>query len=749
MKLWLACVAATYVALLGLTDLVCAENLKVERLASFPSLIGTAPARPVFSPDSRRLAFLWNDEGMPFREVWVAPTDGGQAQRITTLNRTDESPENENTDTESLEFLRRAASRRMAGGVSEVVWTPDGKALIFAYQGHLFKGSAGGGSPTKLTREKSSRHSLSFSPDGKFLAFLQGGDLYLWNWENQEQVRATRVGVPPISNLPGASFHALEAGFVSYKWAPDSLHLALNFEDRRRVRKMLFPDYLSEETKVKTLRRDLPGENDLVRNIQVYSVSTGRLRKVELPDPTDRRFGSYGFSPDASLLLIDQFSEDGEHRWISTVETGTGVVKEIRHDYKARGGSTTSASSLWTSAWTSDGRNVLFLSDVEGWFHLYSMSSSGGQARRLTEGEWSIVGAGFEGAGLSVSPRTGEVFFLATKQSPYERRIYRISENGGTVSPVTRLAGTHRPFVSPDGRTVASIRSSDTAPPELYILNPETGTERRLTVSPSQEFDGIQWIEPRYVTFPSRVDGVTLHGRLLEPPNLDRSKRYPAILGPVYSNTVRNRWEGAFDSFQQYLALEEGFLVLQVDVRGSVGYGRQFRSELVERVGEIDIEDLHSGVEYLQSLPYVDAERVGIWGWSYGGLLSAMSLFKKPGVYAAGVAGAPATNVWHATTGEVDLFYPPQVRPELYLKGSAFQYAGGLRDPLMIIHGMQDTIVLFRDTVNLVEKLLLLGKDFELVVLPDSVHSARSKDYYATHVLKKVAGHMRRYLKGE
>jgi len=177
-----------------------------------------------------------------------------------------------------------------------------------------------------------------------------------------------------------------------------------------------------------------------------------------------------------------------------------------------------------------------------------------------------------------------------------------------------------------------------------------------------------------------------------------------------------------------------------------VGYGRKFREDFVHNVGEVDIEDLHSGVDYLMSLPYVDPERIGIWGWSYGGLLTAMSLFKKPGVYAAGVAGAPATNVWHATTGEVDLFDRPYVRPEAYRKGSPVEYAQNLQDPLMIIHGMMDSIVLFKDSVTLAEKLMLLGKDFDFVVLPSSVHDAMAKDYVAVHLLRKLVQHFDRHL---
>ncbi len=736
-------------ALLSVASLAAAQELTVQRLAALPSLIGTAPAKPAWSPDSSKLAFLWNDEAMPFRDAWVVAAAGGELQRITDMAETSHALGGPGPEPGSLEALQQEFAERSRRGVSEAVWTPDGQALVFAYDGHLFRVGADGGEVKRLTREAGGRHALAFSPDGSFLSFLQGGDLYLWHQKTRELVKATDVGVPPLGHLPGASFYAPDSAFMAYRWSPDSRHIALRYEDRRNVRKMLFPDYLGEETHIEILRRDLPGENDLVRTMVIYSLASGRTRTVDLPDPTDRRFGSFGFSPEGSRLLVDQFSEEGEDRWIYIVDAEEGSVRELRHDHKAKGGNTTSASSLWTSVWRSDGDAVVLISDIDGWFRLYSMPLAGGRAKKLTSGDWSVTGVASEGASLTVSSKTREVFFIASKKSPYERPVYRMSEAGGSVTQVTTLSGSHLPFVSPDGKRVATLRSSAVSPTELYIVSAlagRDGSERRVTHSPPEEFAKYSWVEPRYVTFKSRADGAMLHGRLLEPPNLDRSKRHAAVLGPVYSNTVRDRWSTSFDTFQQYLALERGYLVLLVDIRGSVGYGREFRSQFVENVGEIDIEDLHSGVEYLETLPYVDPDRVGIWGWSYGGLLAAMSVFKKPGVYQASVAGAPATNVWHATTGEVDLFFHPNARPDLYRKGSAFRYAENLQDPLMIIHGMQDTICLFRDSMHLAEKLMLLGKDFEIVPLPNSVHNARAKDYLATHVLRKIDQHFIRHL---
>ena len=193
--------------------------------------------------------------------------------------------------------------------------------------------------------------------------------------------------------------------------------------------------------------------------------------------------------------------------------------------------------------------------------------------------------------------------------------------------------------------------------------------------------------------------------------------------------------------------LQEGYILLNVDIHGSSGHGRAFRRALRQDFGGIDVEDLHSGVEFLRTLGFVDMDRIGIWGSSYGGLMTAMSLFKKPGVYKAGVAGAPATNVWHATTGEMRVMMRPQDFPALYKDASPFTHAAGLQDHLMIIHGMRDTIVLFKDSLTLVQRLILLGKDVDLVALPDAPHGWDTEGLPQTrYAFKKLVGHFDRYL---
>ncbi len=719
------------------------QELTIERITSFPRLTGTAPSRPAWSPDSSRVAFLWNDEGYPFRDVWTVSAAGGDPTRITNLKRV-APEEGQGPAEDSLAPLMRAFHERTRSGVSGVTWTPDG-ALVFSYEGQLFRVSAAGGEPKQLTRSRASRRELGFSPNARFLSWLQEGDLWLWDQKSDEQVQATKIGETPIGIVPGARYTRLDREFSSYKWSPDSRYLALHLDDRRNVRKEAIPNYIGEQTEMRYLRRDYPGDRDYVRQIQIYSVTSGRLRPVELEEKTVTTFNGYSWSNGSPRLLIDQISENAVHRWLWVVTPEDGAIKNIWHDERW----SRNTRGLGRSVWRSDGGAVFAVADLDGYHHLYSVSLSDGpdsKSTQLTRGEWGIVGAR-GGAYLEVNDDTKEVFFESTKENPYGRQIYRMSEKGGAITQVTSLPGLHRPALSPDGRKLSLLHTNDTTPTELYVVAAEGGTaEVRLTHSPPEEFDRYDWVTPKYVTFSSGTDGATIHGRLIEPPNLDRSKKYPAILGPVYSNTVRNQWRGMGATFQQYQAMN-GYLVLYVDIRGSNGYGRKFREDgLFLDYGGIDIEDLASGAEYLKSLPYVDPDRVGIWGWSYGGLMASMSLLTKPGVYAAGVAGAPATNVWHAGTGEAVNIRMPETHPEVYRNSSVVSYGEDLQDPLMFIHGLQDAVVLFKDSVTLAEKLMMLNKNFDFVILPSATHGFSQKDYVARFVYTKIDEFFERHL---
>jgi dipeptidyl-peptidase 4 len=711
-------------------------RLTVERIASLPSLIGTAPSAPTWSPDSTRIAFLWNDAGMPFRDVWIADANGAAPTRLTRFAEQQPVP----PDSQSLEGLIARQAARAQGGVSDVAWFPDGRSLVIAYQGDLHRVPVDGSAANRLTRTGGGKSQLAFSPNGHFISFLQRGDLWLWQVSTGALIRATQIGVPPIGTTPGGSFYGNDVELRSPVWSPDSTRIALTYEDRRSVRQVPFPNYIGAETTMNMARRGYPGDPGSPRAVAVYTVAEGIARFIDLPERSGRNVLGYEWSPDGKHLLVEQDSDDGEIRWLYAVSAAEGSIKELLRDRRER-----RMYSIFNSTWRGDGQAVLFIDDSSGRYRLASVPLAGGSPTMLTPATFDV--AGERGASsLTVVAKSGQVYFVSSQKNPYERQVYRMSDRGGAITQVTSLEGVHAPVVSPDGSRLAVLHSADVTPTELYVLEPGA-TERRVTRSPAKEFDQYTWTKPRYVTFKSRIDGFTLHGRLLVPPGLDPGKKYPVVIGSVYNNAARNEWRGLNQTLQQFMAREGQYINLQVDLRGSVGHGVAFREAFQGDWGGGDLEDLHSAVDYLKTLPYVDPDRIGIWGSSYGGMMVLFALFEKPGMFKAGVSGAPAIEVARFTSGDQHLSRRPNSHPEIFRKSTLLNYGEKLEDHLLIIHGMQDDIVPFKSTVMMAEKLMTLGKDFDLAIAPRSPHGWTRSEHYAVFMMRKLVQHFDRYLR--
>ncbi|MEO0653059.1 MAG: prolyl oligopeptidase family serine peptidase, partial [Planctomycetota bacterium] len=459
----------------------------------------------------------------------------------------------------------------------------------------------------------------------------------------------------------------------------------------------------------------------------------GDLDLLDLPDPTGVRVVGFDWAPDGRLL-VDRESDTAVERWLHVYDPPTRTLSEVYHDRREARIYTSVAS-----AWHPDGEHVLLLSDRADRYGLYLVGPDLAAPQRLTPPEFDVTGGPF------VCAASGAIYYQANQPSPYERHVYRLAPDGSAPVRITTLAGQHVPTPSPDFTRVALRHSADSRPPELLLATGDgAAPESRLTNSPPPAFAERAWARARYLSFPSRIDDYTLHARILEPPQLEPGRRYPVLFGPVYSNTVRNRWAGRWALLQQLL-VDRGYLVVQVDVRGSTGYGRAFREEFLLDFAGDDLEDLHSAVEHLRTLPHVDPSRIGIWGSSYGGTLTVYSLLKKPGLFQAGVACASAVDPHFFGSDDVAIVRRPEGHPETFERGAA-QYAPQLQDPLLLIHGMQDQVVPFKTVLDLSDALMRADKDFDFAFAPTATHSWARDPHHARHLYGKLIAFFDRHL---
>ncbi|MEP7382582.1 MAG: prolyl oligopeptidase family serine peptidase, partial [Gemmatimonadota bacterium] len=691
--------------------------LTIERLVALPSLTGTTPASPAWSPDSRYLAFRWNDRGMPARDLWIVDRGGTTPRRLT-------SPDGD-----------------AAPAVSGFAWFPDEPSIAFLRSGDVWRIGVDGTAARRLSEDGGDKSSLAVSPDGRWVSYLRDGDLWFLPREGGAATRATSIGVPPIGTVSLGTYfrNDVEIGDATwggdapaYAWSPDSRTIALHVVDRRGVRRTAIPYYLGDSAILNVLRRPFPGDSNEVRQLALYDVTLRRLSMLALPSPSTRRIANVAWSPRGELL-VDQESDDAIDRWLYLTGPG-GTLRLIWHDHR-----TSRIYNAIASTWHPDGRRVVITGDLDDRYRLYALTPGDSLPRPLTPATSDV-----DGAAIAV-PATRQLYYTSTDPDPANRQIWRLGASGAPVR-LTDRPGIHTPLPSPDGTSLAFLHTDDITPLELYLGSAATPrAAHRITTSPSADFAAQPWVRARYVTFPSRTAGVTLHARILEPPGLDSTQRYPVLFGPVYSNTVRNRWAGLYASVQQMLAIELGFIVVQVDVRGSTGYGRAFREQFLMDWGGGDLDDLEDAVNHMKALPYVDGDRIGIWGSSYGGTLTVYSLLKKPGLFRAGVAGAPATDPHYFGSDDVAIVRRPQTHPDAFLRG-ARQYAAQLQDHLLIIHGMEDDVVPFQTTVALAEELMRQGKDFDVAFAPAATHGWTQRPYYARYLLQRLVDHFVRYL---
>jgi dipeptidyl-peptidase 4 len=706
---WSGLIALATTSVVPVAAATSAAPLTLEVLYNTPSIIGTSPENYAWSADGKELAFLWDEKGRGIRDVWIYSPQTHQKRQVS-FNGKDAPPS-------SLD----------GGGVSQIVWLPAGKGLLYTLGGKLFA-IREGSEARQLEATHKGISQPALSPDNRKLAFIaDGGTLYV----RSADVEATDVH-PLVPAEPKMSVQ-------SFQWDKTSDRLALVQSDDVGLREIDIHYDANGAAHHDHLGRLFPGDETTRFRIAVVPAAGGDVKWLERPDLHDPIW-NYGLSTDGHRLFVSSsdFLVKTHSIFLYDTTDGKRQIYYSNHDAEQK-------RADWQVTWAPQDAGLILLSDRDGHDQLYTLPKPGAEPKRLISDTYEI-------ASFKVDPKGRMIYFVSNKSHFAERQLYRVPLAGGVPQQLTHEPGTHDLIFSPDFAYAADHFSNDMTPPDLWLVDLRRAqAAQRVTQSPTPDFSSHTWASVRYVTFPSQTDGVSLMGRIILPPGYVPGQHYPLIVGSVYTDAVRNQWGGRNAhptwGLDQYLAAR-GYIQLSVSLRGSWGFGKAFKNGLTSYGGP-DIEDIQSGARYMVAQGYTEPQRIGLWGSSYGGLLTLMSLFKKPGFYAVGVAGAPASNVAHA--------YPPQMRvmgepkgadfPARYDAQSAYFLAGGLRDPLMIIQGTRDSTVLFSDTVALQEKFIREGKRFELVPVPGSDHKWDDNFNEETRfTYQKLADFMDRYL---
>jgi dipeptidyl aminopeptidase/acylaminoacyl peptidase len=435
------------------------------------------------------------------------------------------------------------------------------------------------------------------------------------------------------------------------------------------------------------------------------SVPAGETKPLSLTGGRPAFTSFAGWNEAGTAAILVSRSNDFKRRWIHTVTADSGRVSLIEEltDTAWVGGPCNGCAG-----WYDGGRRVWYVSEADGYAHLYTANADGADRKQLTSGKWEVMSVQLSNDGRS--------FFMTTNEpSPFEQHFYRVPVNGGARERLTPKKGGHAVTLSPDQTMMADVFSTANRPPEVYLQRTAPNAEAsQLTESPTKEWLSFAWKNPEIVRVPAS-DGVQVPARIYRPQEWGVQPNGAAVIfvhGAGYLHNVVDYWSPYPREymFNQYLA-SKGYVVLDLDYRASAGYGRDWRTAIYRWMGGRDLQDHVDGSKYLQKNFGIDPERVGIYGGSYGGFITLMALFTEPKQFGAGAALRSVTDWAHYNHGYTGaILNLPQNDTLAYRRSSPIFFAEGLEDPLLILHGMVDVNVHFQDVVRLAQRLIELGK---------------------------------------
>jgi dipeptidyl aminopeptidase/acylaminoacyl peptidase len=723
-----------------------------------PELVGSSPSRIQWTDDSEWVYFRWLPGGHEWHEapeVYRVPAHGGAPEQLSR----------EAADSLSILFAEGAIS-------------PDGKRRVTSLEGDLYLVERDRMRVTRITDTRDVEGSPSFRGDGEAVFFTRESNLYEMELDGGalRQLTDIREGSPPRDEAPATGQKAFlekqqeelfehiriqkaaeaerdslrkmgEEGEAAPVYIPrgeraggihpnsDGSYLILStYEPAEEARSTMVPDWVTESGYTEEMNvRSKVGDLQRSSRVGLLEVASGRVTWLDLfpeegaeegqeegEDHPDLSMASFmGWNEAGTRALFMSVDYDYNHRWLFSLEAASGELALLDELY----------DEAWVagpcfyscSGWLPASDRAFFVSEETGYAHLYAIDADGTNKAALTSGEWEVLEVQLL--------EEDEAFLLHTNEgSPFNQHAYTLRFDGSNRRAITNGSGSFALTPSPDGRKAAVVHSVANRPPELFLAELEPNPEmEKVTSSPTQEWLTYPWIQPEIVHVPAE-DGAQVPARIYRPEDVGAETNGAAVIfvhGAGYLHNVHNYWSSYYREymFHHFLA-SMGYTVLDIDYRGSAGYGRNWRTGIYRWMGGKDLSDQVDGARYLAREEGIDPQRIGLYGGSYGGFITLMALFTAPDVFEAGAALRSVTD-WahynHGYTGRI--LNLPQEDAEAYQKSSPIYFAEGFQGHLLMAHGMVDTNVHFSDVVRLAQRLIELGKEnWEMAVYPVENH---------------------------
>jgi dipeptidyl-peptidase-4 len=687
------------------------KPLTVDRIYSEPSLNGRLTRGIAWTPDSKQISFFEsNATGKTGRtELWAVDVASGQRRVILSAEKLESVlPADAEQSTQATGLGRHAPA--------EYQWAPGGGALLFQGATSLawfdLKTQAARG----LVSGKERIADPKISPDGKYVSFVRNHNLWLVSVADGKERAFTEGGTEQVrkGELDWVYPEELEIT-TAYWWAPDSTAIAYFQMDESKVAKYPLVDFSSPTGEAEEERYPPAGGGNPVVRVFVAPVGGGEGHAMDTGENTDIYIARVNWLTDSKHIAIQRLNRPQTGLDLLICDGATGATRTALSE----------TDQYWINVsndlrFLKDGKRFLWSSERSGYRHLYLYDLEGKQLAQITKGEWEVsaVDAVDEGKGL--------VYFTGTAKSPLERHLYRVSLDGSAISRITIHNGTHGVKMAPDASAFVDTYSDVLTPPRQDVARADGSLLRVINENKVAELAQYHLSAPQFLSVKAH-DGVALNAVMIKPPDFDESKKYPVLVftyGGPHAQVVLNAW-GGNTALWNHSMTQKGYIIFSLDNRGSAGRGHLFEEPIHYNLGAMELADQVEGVAYLKSLPFVDGERIGIWGWSYGGTMTLNAMFSAGGQFKAGFAGGPVTD-WHF----YDSIYTERYMGLLpqndkgYRASSPIDRAEKLNGKVLIAHGTGDDNVHFANTLSLINELIAHGKYAEVMPVPGRGHGA-------------------------
>jgi len=554
---------------------------------------------------------------------------------------------------------------------------------------------------------------------------------------NTEQIQVTNDDNPGIIN--GQTVHRNEFGIHKGTfWSPKGNYLAFYRKDETMVTDYPLVNIDKRIAKVESTKYPMAGMTSEEVSLGIYNVKTREVVFVKTGEPKDQYLTSVTWGPEEKYIYIAILNRDQNYLKLNKYNVLTGDFvytlfeehsdKYVEPEHPMYFLPSTLGQFIW-------------ISERDGYQHMYLYLSNGHLKKQLTKGDWVVTDF------LGTDDKERTIFFRGTKDSPIEKNLYALNIRSGDITRISPDHGTHSAFFGRGqnkhsvfnftGEYILDEYSSTDISREYKLLNSAGKTVRTLkkNIDPLADYN----LGETSIFTVKSDDGQDLYCRLIKPTDFEEGKKYPVffyVYGGPHSQLVNDSWLGAAGIFQNYMA-QQGYVVFTMDNRGTANRGLEFEQAIFRNIGEVEVADQMKGLEYLLSLDFVDPERIGIDGWSYGGFMTISMMLRNPGIFKVGCAGGPVIDwkYYEIMYGE-RYMDTPQSNPDGYMNSSLLNEDYKMEDKLLIIHGTNDPTVVWQNSLTFITKCVDEGVQVDYFVYPGHPHNVRGKD--RMHLYEKI-----------